>query len=432
MRQAGVDLVEVRESDPDLEQSLSILRALRNLPRGYAERRKGGAPLLMGFGLYQGGHSKAAEQAYLEALQRVLLPRILLRLERYLQDHQSDPLAIYEPLKVYLMLGGQGPLDRKAVKAWVENDWATASMTGADREATRKELSDHLDALMGDKHLGRFWAANQAPLDGALIGAARAAVQRLSLADRAYAILRQKAATMGEPWQAGTVLASGDAKAFAGGDAVLGLSVPYFFTKEGYQKAYLAGLATVQNDLKSELWVLGSDADTTAIRSQISGVRPGVAAAYAREYIAAWDGVLKALQPADYFNDPAAFGAFTRVPSPLKLILLELRKNTTFSGGAMGAAQNAIGAKLGKAGALLGDAADGGGVDAGQQIQSYFKPTADYVGDGKQPAPIDDFVTAMKSAQSANAAAGAALADWALFMAVTKSSIGAGCLPSPT
>ncbi|WP_163616412.1 ImcF-related family protein, partial [Klebsiella pneumoniae] len=81
--------------------SLSLLRALHDLPRGYGDQAKGGTPLTMGFGLFQGGHAKAAKQAYLESLQRILLPRILLRLEHYMQAHAQEPLKIYEPLKVY-------------------------------------------------------------------------------------------------------------------------------------------------------------------------------------------------------------------------------------------------------------------------------------------------------------------------------------------
>ena len=408
-QQTGVDLVEVRESDPDLEQSLSVLRALRDLPRGYGESKKGCAPLFMTFGLYQGGLSKAAQQAYLEGLQRILLPRVLLRLERYMQDHQREPLNIYDPLKSYLMLGGQGPLDGKSVAAWVEADWANSSLPGADREQTRKELAQHLDALLADKQIGSVWAGRQAPLDGGLIATTRSAVQNMSLADRAYAVLRQKASTQGAPWLASEVLTSGDGRAFANGDAVLRLSVPFFFTRRGYDQAYLPGLATVQDDLRKDLWVLGPDADTTAIRSQISGVRPGVAAAYARDYIAAWDAVIKTPVPGDFFRDPSALAAFTRTPSPMKLLLTEVRKNTTFTGGPEAAAQNAIGAKLAAipgASALAGGGSSG--TDAGQQIQSYFKPVADYVGDGKAPAPIDDFITSLKSAQSATTAAGIA------------------------
>ena len=409
LRSSGIDLVEVRESDPNLEQSLSLLRALRDLPRGYSDQAKGGAPLSERFGLFQGGHAKAASQAYLETLQRVLLPRILLRLERYLRDHQQEPLQVYEPLKVYLMLGGQGPLDPKAVRAWVTEDWAREGLSGADRAQVREELSHHLDALLADPQFGRVWPSRQAPLDGTVVESARAAVQTLSLADRAYAILRQKAATSdGADWRADTLLASGDRQAFGNGEAVMRLSVPYFFTKPGFERAYQLGLQTVQADLEKDLWVMGADADKAAIRSQVAGVRPGVAALYAQEYVAAWDAVVKALEPADYFTNPAAMGAFTRTPSPLKMILLEVRKNTTFGGGVAGAVAQGLASKLGSATRLGAAATDSGGLDAGKTIQNHFRPLADYVGDGKSAAPIDDFVGAVKAAASANAAAGMA------------------------
>jgi type VI secretion system protein ImpL len=405
---SGVDLVEVRDTDPELDQALPALQALRDLPGGYAEQKAHGAPLFSTFGLYQHGIADEAKQAYVQALRRILLPRLLLRLETYLRQNQTQAFNEYEPLRVYLMLGGQGPMDAKAVKIWIENDWATSVYPGDDRGETRKQLSTHLDALLDDADLNSVWPGHAAPLDGGLIASARQIVQSLSLADRAYAILKEKGATAGQPWEASTVLGSGDEQAFANGPAVLKLQVPYFFTRDGYEKSYLPGLQTVAEDMKKQLWVLGSDADTTAIRSQVESVRPGVAAAYARDYVAAWEGVVKALQPADYFHNPLALGAFTRTPSPLKLVLVELVKNTTFTGGAAGAVQGMLQQKLnaipGVAQAQQGQV----GLDAAQQISSNFTPLKIYVGDGKSPAPIDDFISSIKGAASANGAAATA------------------------
>ncbi|MFL5297556.1 MAG: type VI secretion system membrane subunit TssM [Phenylobacterium sp.] len=403
VRNTGVDLVEVREGDPDLEQSLALLRALRDLPRGYGDQAKGGAPILSSFGLFQGGHAKAAKEAYLEALQRVLLPRILLRLERYMQDHKAEPLKLYDPLKVYLMLGGgDAPFDPKAIKAWVADDWAAEALPGSDRAQVRDELGKHLDALLADQQFGRVWPERRAPLDQSLIDSTRAAVQALSLADRAYAILRQKANAAGEAdWRADQALVGGDRQAFLNGDAVMQLAVPYFFTRRGFERAYQIGLQTVQLDLEKDLWVMGPDADKASIRAQVGQVKPQVAKHYADDYIAAWDAVVKALQPADYFRNPAALGAFTRQPSPLKVLLTEVRKNTTFGGDPAAKAA----AKLGP---LAGVVSGSGGVDAGKLISDYFRPLDDYVGDGKTPAPIDDFLGAVKQAASANLAAGVA------------------------
>ncbi|HVM99748.1 MAG TPA: type VI secretion system membrane subunit TssM [Caulobacteraceae bacterium] len=412
LHDSGADLIEVRDSDTDLDQTLPFLNALRTLPQGYDWQLKHGAPFFQTFGLYQHDLARQEKQTYLQSVQRVLMPRLLLRLEAYLRQNVNQPFQEYEPLRVYLMLGGQGPMDAKAVKTWIENDWAANVYPGDDRSETRKELGDHLDAMLSDPDLGSVWSSHAAPLDGNLIAQARAAVQTLSLADRAYAILKEKGATAGAPWQASTVLASGDALAFANGPAVLQLQVPYFFTRDGYEKTYLIGLGTVAEDLKSQLWVLGPDADTTAIRSQVEGVRPGVAASYARDYIAAWTNVAKALQPADYFHNPAALGAFTRTPSPLKLVLLELAKNVTFTGGASGAAGTLVKQQL-MQNTIVSQVASAAGsspqgpqqVDAAQQIHLNFQPLLAYIGDGKTPAPIDDFINAIKSAASANTAA---------------------------
>lgn len=407
-RESGVDLVEVRATDPDLEQSLSVLRAMRDLPGGYAAQRSGGPGLFQRFGLFQTSHAERAAEAYRDALRRIMLPRLLLRLEQFMAANANSPMTLYEPLKVYLMLGGQGPMDAGAVKSWVTSDWAAQQFAGADRAGVRKELAQHLDALLDDPDMAVSWPNRQAPLDGTAIAAARASLQTLGLADRAYAVLRQKALIDGgAPWVAQAVIAAGDSQAFANGEQVRQLTVPYFFTREGFQKSYLLGLQTVAADMKRDLWVMGQDANTAGVQAQMSSIRPGVAALYAREYIAAWDNVVAALKPAAYFSDPAAFGAFTKTPSPLKVLLLEVRKNTSFGGvnAAGAAAGNALTQKLGRAGQLLKDveAADSGsgGVDAGAQIESHFKPVADYVGDGKSPAPIDDFVAALKAAGAA-------------------------------
>lgn len=405
LRETGVDLVEVRDTDPDLEQVLTSLRALRNLPQGYAEQAAGEPGLFKRFGLYQSSHADGAVEAYRAGLRRILLPRLLLRLEQYMAGNSADPMALYQPLKVYLMLGGQGPLDSATVKSWVEADWTNEQLPGADRAPVRKELGEHLAALLDDQGMASEWAGRKAPLDGTTIASARAALQTLSLADRAYAVLRQKALAGSEqPWRASAAISAGDAQAFANGPEVMLLEVPYFYTREGYEKAYLPGLVTVAADLKKDLWVLGEGAETAGVQAQVEQIRPGVAALYAREYVEAWERVATLPMPGNLFADPAVLGAFAKTPSPLKTLLMELRKNTSFTGGA-GAVGKMAQAKVGSsrfgklaqaAGAMAGPQ-----VDAATEITAHFKPLHDYVGDGKMPAPIDEFVAAIRKAGEA-------------------------------
>lgn len=409
LRETGVDLVEVRDTDPDLEQALTTLRALRNLPQGYAEQAAGEPGLFKRFGLYQSSHADTAVEAYRAGLRRILLPRLLLRLEHYMAANGADPMAVYQPLKVYLMLGGQGPMDPGTVKSWVEGDWLNEQFPGADRAPARKELGEHLAALLEDQGLSSEWAERKAPLDGTTIASARAALGTLSLADRAYAVLRQKALAGSEqPWRASAAISAGDAQAFANGNEVMLLEVPYFYTREGYEKAYLPGLITVADDLKKDLWVLGEGADTAGVQMQVEQIRPGVAALYAQDYVAAWERVATLPAPGNLFGDPAVLGAFAKTPSPLKTLLMELRKNTSFAGGASAAAGAAAGMARDKVEATrFGRLAQAAGatagpqVDAATEIASHFKPLHDYVGDGKAPAPIDEFVAAVKKAGEA-------------------------------
>lgn len=404
-KQHGVDLVQVSSTDGDLEQVLPVLDELRALAQGYEDKRQGGPPLSMRFGLFQSGLAQRAEEAYRDGLRRILLPRLLLRAEDAMQQQIGNPLAVYEPLKVYLMLGGERPggVDPAAVRAWARADWAAASYPGDDRSGLRKRLALHLDALLQDDSPNIAWQRGRPPLDGNLVSAARGAVQRMTLAERAYAVFRQKGlAQGGAPWSASGIVTDQGARAFANGAAVRQIQIPYLFTRQGFEKIYQPGLLTAQRDLENDLWVLGRDADTTAIRQQMSSVKPGVAAAYAGEYITQWEGVITEMTPAAYFADIAAYGAFTGAPSPWKLLLGEVRTNTTFTGGTTAAKAiltERVTQRLGTAARLL--PGGGGAPDAGMMIANNFREINAYVGDGKAQAPIDDFLAAVRSAGQA-------------------------------
>ena len=441
-RQIGLQLGEVRSTDPDLEQALPVLNALRNLPQGYAQRKAGEPGLTRRFGLYQTSHSEQAIESYRNALRRILLPRILLRLEQYMAAHGSEPMQIYQPLKVYLMLGGMGPMDAGTVKQWVSTDWADEVMPGADRGPGRQQLEAHLAAMLEDKALSSAWpGGRRAPLDGNTIAAAQSALQTLSLADRAYAVLKQKALGSGEmPWRADAALAAGDAQAFANGADVMAMEIPFFFTRAGYEKSYLPGLTTIAQDFQKDLWVMGAGAASQSVRMQMNQIRPNVARLYAREYIDSWERVVTLPKPAAYFSDPAALGAFTKAPSPLKILLLELRKNTSFEGGAAGAKEiidrRLQSTRFARAITEAQRLQSGENFDAGTEVANYFRSVQAYVGDGSALAPIDDFVAAIKQAGSAVSSAnmagggmGSEAAQGAMVQAMGSVNTSAGGAP---
>lgn len=393
-----VDLVRVGENDAPLDQMLPLLNMLRNLPEGYAAQQAGGPSLWLRFGLFQSSLALANEEAYLNGLRRIMLPRLLLRLEAKMRQEMDNPNALYEPLKAYQMLGGRAPegkYDAASVQRYIERDWAREVYPGPENRQIRAELAKHLKALTTDPRFQLAWKDRRAPLDKALVQAARTSVGTTGLATRAYAIMREKAVDPENDWY--SPLQPGEAAAFANPDEVMALTVPAFFTPAGFTKSYSARLLTIQQDLESELWVMGEDQQRSTIRQELGSLKPAIAAAYASDYIDHWQGVIDALQPADYFNDPQAFRAFTRSLSPLKTMLQEVKFNTTFAGGVAGelgkmaktrADQNRV---LRTAGKLAG-AGRSSGMSADAAITMHFAEINAWVGDGKGPAGIDEFI----------------------------------------
>ena len=75
-------------------------------------------------GLSQTGKLGAgAREVYRHALQHILLPRLIVRLEGQMRAHFEQPAFLYEATRVYLMLGSAGPLDRDSIKEWMSLDW---------------------------------------------------------------------------------------------------------------------------------------------------------------------------------------------------------------------------------------------------------------------------------------------------------------------
>lgn len=139
---------------------------------------------MMRFGLFESGLSERAEEAYRRGLRRVMLPRLLLALEKDLRTRLASGQPVDDALNTYLMLGGQDPVDKKLVRGWAVTYWANVQYPGAENAGLRKELADHLEAMLEDDDLTVDWPRRQAPIDGQLIAAAREAAPDLSLIER--------------------------------------------------------------------------------------------------------------------------------------------------------------------------------------------------------------------------------------------------------
>jgi type VI secretion system protein ImpL len=281
------ELMKRGPQDTELPPILPPLATLRTIPTGYEQRTKE-TPWRLTYGLYQGEKiSSASVDAYVRALNGLMLPRLLSRLEQQIQDHMDKADQLYSLLKVYLILGRQGPLDRDLVGQWFAAD-LISSYPGDDDQATREALMAHLQALL------EYPLANVA-LNGPLVAQARAVLNRQPQADYIYNRMLRSAVVQGLPeWTVADNAGPGAPRVFVLRDGKpITTGMPGIFTWEGYHNVFLPLLPRVTKDAAEDAWVLGKQATSVvASVTEMNRLRRDILSEYLDDYTRHWDEFL--------------------------------------------------------------------------------------------------------------------------------------------
>ena len=381
--QAGAAAPLARVEGPDLSLVLAYLESTRALPAAAS----GEGP---GLGLDQGPMlTSGAGTAYRRALDRVLLPRLLSRLEGQVREGLQRPDFLYEAVRVDLMLGQQGPLDRNLVREWFALDWQQA-FPGAVKQPSREALGRHLDALL-EGPLASY------PLDGALVDQARRVFSRLPMAQRVYARLRPLAGDL-PAWTPASALGAAGQRQFARASGrPLTEGVPGFFTVEALHRAVLPRLPQAALEAASESWVLGPQAVSTGAADP-RRLEADVLALYAADYVRAWDAMLGdiVLPASNSLNASAeALNLLGAPNSPMKDLLRAVARQLSpgtapeapdgaVRAAVAQAAQQAAGAAASRVAAAVGAVAGSGAAPVAQVVEARFAPLREAAG-----APID-------------------------------------------
>lgn len=278
-----------RVAEADLPRILPLLDDARGLPHGYDTAKFDGFAGFH-FSLSQDGKLAAgARSIYRHAAERVLLPRLVWRLEAQMHESFSRPDFLYEAMRVYLMLGRAGPLDRDLVRAWMSLDWQNR-YGGAVMASTRDDLVKHLDALLTEP------LPSISP-DGELIEAARATFSRVSLARRVYSrIVPSSAAQSVAPWRPTDALGPAGTRVFVRASGKpLTEGVPGFYTVNGLYTVLLPALGNATKQVASESWVLGPRSELRPDSSEARRLEHDVIALYEDDYAKQWDAMLNDL-----------------------------------------------------------------------------------------------------------------------------------------
>ena len=387
--------------DANLLTILPLLNQARDMPFGPGDGTAHGG---MGMGLDQAPKLRAgASTLYLNALDNAMLPRLILQLEAEMRGGFNRPNFLYQATRVYLMLGGQGPLDKPLVEAWMNLDWQRL-YPGLATQPARAELMQHLIALLSAP-------LPQVPLDGALVESARATFSRVSLAARVYSRIRNSAAAAAlPPWVPANAMGPAGAGLFTRASGKpLTEGIPGFYTVKGFRQVLLPALTHAAQDVADESWVLGSGQQIAPTSPDMLNLEQNVIKLYEQDYETQWNSMLADvdLVPAGNLAQAAQnLYVLSSPQSPMQKFLtnvatqLQLSAAPASPAGATAAHAPGGAALDAETAALQGLLAPSGAAPAspGAEVEAYYAPLMTYVGSGTG-APMALTLSLMNSLQ---------------------------------
>jgi type VI secretion system protein ImpL len=345
----------------------------------------------LGLGLSQAPKlAAAARGVYRDALDRILLPRLIWRLENQMRANLANPDFLYQATRVYLMLGSDGPLDPDLVRAWMRLDWERA-YSGPANAPLRDDLARHLDAMLAEP-------LPQLSLDGALVDAARATFSRVSLAERVYSRIETSAAASYVPaWTPAQALGAAGAQLFTRlSGQPLTEGVPGFYTVTGFRTALMPALPIATRQVAAESWVLGTQAEVAPTGAALDALQQQVVALYVADYAKTWDGMIAdlALTPEHSLaQEVEALFVLGSPQSPMRTLLAAMAQQLTLAPAKAPAAP--ANAAVTAVADLLGQQP---AAPLGAAIDARYQTLRDYVGQGPG-APLDLALNAINGLQ---------------------------------
>ncbi len=375
-------------------------------------------------GLYQGNKLDAAGQVvYTRLLDEAFLPRLAIRIENLLRNApQGNGDYLYQALKAYLMLAGAGRFDADALKLWIRADWDRSKPTTTLEQ--RKQLDEHLDALMRDRVVISPFPVNQE-----LVRNAREVLNQQPPAQRTYS--RIKARLLGpEPPEftiAGVAGAEAPNVLVRASKQPLNVGIPGLYSVRGYplfQKELAVALADIGLE---DGWVLGRTTSSTrpAIPNPAELLQQSqqISRLYLTEYARIWQEYLadvRLISRSGLTETIQVTRVLASADSPLLLLTRAAARETTLirtDGGAATRVDQAMD-KLGRlkqemtsaAGLGLGGANAPSGIDdkIEMMVQGPFAPLHALTRGAPGTAPIDalgkvleDYLASLVAAESA-------------------------------
>ncbi|SFF95056.1 type VI secretion system protein ImpL [Novosphingobium sp. CF614] len=347
-----------------------------------------------GLGLGQGGRlASELGGIYGRDLKRRLAPILVGLAEQRMASDSGNAPALYDDLKSYLILGGQGPALGEHVIAWVQPAWIERG--GGDAESQAGELARHTKAL---------FEGNFAPqtIDAGRVEAARTILRAQPAAVRVYGRLKSKAMETGEETWTARAHAGPRPETFFDGSGAFapGAGVPALFTRGGYDTIFLPIVAKGASLLEEEKWVVGDSGNAQLSPAEMAGLKSDLERLYFAEFLDRWQSFMSSIKvrPAGSLGENVQRLRDGGGPlSPIKPLLAAIAKATDLTPGLTpGAGVPKPSGRLAQAIDIAGAAGVApAGTDGGRQaVVDAFLPLRLFVGKG-EGSPLDALLQSM-------------------------------------
>ena len=311
-------------SDTDFDRIVPPLNQLRDGPE---QLRHDASYVWLHAGLDQS--SKLQSQyadLYHRALNELLLPRVLVFLQKQMRNGKTNDQDFKEAaLKLYLSLGGQGPLDKPFARTFMATEWAQL-YPDAGQAGLLRDLDGHFATLLEQP-------LDTLALDAALISDVRSQIGSQPLAARAYSYLRDSKEAHDLPsWSVGEIGGAVADRAFTRvSGKPLTDGIPGLYTRKGYTNVFLPKLKDAVTQAGKDGWVFGEDKsgndDPAAAATQ-------AVALYRGDFTARWTELLTDLRIKPLADLPQSVLVLTALSGPdsvLKKLLDSIVATTDLS-----------------------------------------------------------------------------------------------------
>ena len=277
-------------------------------------------PWLTGMGLYDSSVESATRQAYIDSLKAYLLPFMQRQLEKTLVKPASDE-ALYNALRVYLMLGDKERLENEEVTRWFKANWAT---TLSGQATVQQKYADYLSDFLNEGY-------SELTYNAQILADARKKAREVPVERRIYNQIRNQKEYAGTTDLA-SVIGRGLSEVYTSGNQGNNLRIPYLFTKSGYDSLDLTEESPLVRKYASEQWILGTENVEDFSDEDIKAIAQKVKTIYLAEYSEIWALALRSLKIKEFSSITEARSNIkllsSVVESPLMSLMTVTRKET--------------------------------------------------------------------------------------------------------